>query len=642
MARNLLVLTALVLGLAAAPASADVRDHLNADAAGHCPVYGDAEICSGQVPSFDGTELDVDLTKPIGTDGGARGLVVMLHGFSNDKHEWESTSDDGEGADKWHWNSHWFAKQGFYVLTYTARGFRTDAPSRDDQPATPAGSSESQPDGTIRLKSREIEAKDTQWLAAQVAAAFTDIETDRVAVTGGSYGGGESWVLAAQRTWDAPHEQDPSLPVLTLQVAVPKYPWTDLAYALAPNGHGGGPSGTDIYESSTGRPGSPDGAGNPIGTVKASYVAGFFALGAANGTFENGSSTTFGDEGPISVPAWNARALGQGDPYDVAGTEDPVVGQIRRGLTEYRASYYQDRQWAAQAPGQRTAVFAVQGWTDDLFPAVEAFRQFQYLKRLDQNWPVELMLADVGHARAQNRPEDWRAVNLRAQSWFERHIGGSHDQQTIVRSLPTRCAGGSPSELVASTPKGLAAGRITVRFATGGSLNNTSGAQDPNGPASDPVVGPVTDAIGTGSGGPCRAAASPTATGGYTATSAPLPVGRSAIGLGEVRVPYTLLGTTATLNARVFDVAPGGEALLLTRGTYRIDTPAYDAAAGEVRLPLFGNHWDIPAGHRLRLDLVQVDQPFLRPSVVPSQITFQAPRLIVPTREATDLTLAGA
>ena len=94
-----------------------------------CPSYGDQRVCIAQVPSFDGSSLDVDVTLPEGA-GASHPLIVLLHGFGNDKHEWESHDDRGDDADKWHWNSHWFARHGFYVLTYTARGFRTDAPRR--------------------------------------------------------------------------------------------------------------------------------------------------------------------------------------------------------------------------------------------------------------------------------------------------------------------------------------------------------------------------------------------------------------------------------------------------------------------------------------------------------------------------------
>src|SRR3954447_22528869 len=211
----------------------------------------------------------------------------MLHGFGNNKHEWESTTAEGDGADKHHWNSDWFAQHGYYVLTYTARGFRDEGPDRADEPNTPSGTSLEPPRGTIHLKSREFEMLDTQWLAALVAAAYPDVARDQIAVTGGSYGGGESWLQASRPDWTFPHEQtanDPDpLPVLRLQVAVPKYPWTDLAYSLAPNGHPG------LSQCAPDDDTCAIGSGNPTGVVKYSYVNGFFVLGGTSGVFEEGS-----------------------------------------------------------------------------------------------------------------------------------------------------------------------------------------------------------------------------------------------------------------------------------------------------------------------------------------------------------------
>src|SRR4051812_34988393 len=80
-----------------------------------CSPYGDQTICSGEVPSFDTSILDVDVTQPADGTAGPHPLIVMLHGFGNDKHEWESTNDGADNADKWHWNSHWFAEHGYYV-----------------------------------------------------------------------------------------------------------------------------------------------------------------------------------------------------------------------------------------------------------------------------------------------------------------------------------------------------------------------------------------------------------------------------------------------------------------------------------------------------------------------------------------------
>src|SRR3954453_21643574 len=165
-----------------------------------CASYFGDTICSGEAPSFDGSPLDFDVTLPTNNSRGPHPLIVMLHGFGNNKHEWESTTNQGDGADKYHWNNHWFAQHGYYVLTYTARGFRDDGTTADYQPPTTAAQcgSACAPQGTIRVKNKDVEIKDTQWLAGLTANSFPgQVDPNRVAVTGGSYGGGESWLQAS-------------------------------------------------------------------------------------------------------------------------------------------------------------------------------------------------------------------------------------------------------------------------------------------------------------------------------------------------------------------------------------------------------------------------------------------------------------
>jgi hypothetical protein len=470
-----------------------------------------------------------------------------------------------------------------------------------------------------------------------------------VPVTGGSYGGGESWVQAGQATWDFPHARDPSLPVLELQVAVPKYPWTDLAYALAPNGHGGGPNGDDPYESSQARSdddtgGSAATGANPLGVPKASYITALSALGAARGVFATGTDVPPGENGEENIPAWEARITGLGDPYPDA---DPVLVQARRGLTEMRSAYYQDEGWAAERAGREVAVFSIQGWTDDLFEAVESFRMFKLLKRLDPLWPVEVAVADVGHSRAQNKPATWHRLNQQAFGFLQSQINGSHRRQTDVSSEPTICAAepGQPGDDSAHavrgrTPEELAQGTLTVTYGGGSHVlaNPLSGGPDPNGPGTDPIVAEV---VAPSAG--CRTSTEPAA-GGYTGVSDPLPDHTTYIGLGEVRLPYALTPavTQAQVDARVWDVPPAGPAFLMTRGTYRIDTlNGYDPPSGTLRLPLFGNHWLLAPGHRIRLDLTQVDEPFLRPNNLVSSIAYGTPELVLPTREAGSEALTG-
>src|SRR5688500_11157635 len=137
MTARALVAAALLTLVTAAPAAAQSAPFDD------CPAYGEQRVCTAQVPSFDGTMLDVDLTLPMG-GGDRHPLMILLHGFGNDKREWQSLDDRGDGADKLRWNSHWFARHGFYVLTHTVRGFRTDGPE-EHQPPTPSGSSASLP-----------------------------------------------------------------------------------------------------------------------------------------------------------------------------------------------------------------------------------------------------------------------------------------------------------------------------------------------------------------------------------------------------------------------------------------------------------------------------------------------------------------
>ncbi|MEP6953792.1 MAG: hypothetical protein ABI950_06985 [Solirubrobacteraceae bacterium] len=181
--------------------------------------------------------------------------------------------------------------------------------------------------GTLHVKSRDFEVKDTQWLSALLAKSFPDIDPDAVAVTGGSYGGGESWVQASQPTWDFPNSQDPSLPVLKLQVAVPKYLWTDLSYALAPSVHG------DPYSTSQGHPDSDTGNGYPTGVPKASYISGLFASGTANGKFEDENTNPAVEHQTQPEPGEGGDGRGESHRAGVPAPHAPIAyGTPRRPI----------------------------------------------------------------------------------------------------------------------------------------------------------------------------------------------------------------------------------------------------------------------------------------------------------------------
>lgn len=214
---------------------------------------------------------------------------------------------------------------------------------------------------------------------------------------------------------------------------------------------------------------------------------------------------------------------------------------------------------------------------------------------------------------------------------------------TLCGQVPTDTAA---QQLTGRTPQDLANGTLQVQYARPATLLPDSGLDDPNGPATDAITGPFTDAV-TPQPDVCRTAVAPAAgTTGYTAVSAPLPALRVHVGIGHVQVRYSATpGTHAVLAARVWDVAPDGRTLLISRGVYRFDVlGGYDTPTGSVAVPFYGNHWPLQAGHRLRLDLAQTDTPTYRPPN-PSgagTLTLDAPRLVLPVRSAGELVLPGS
>ena len=199
---------------------------------------------------------------------------------------------------------------------------------------------------------------------------------------------------------------------------------------------------------------------------------------------------------------------------------------------------------------------------------------------------------------------------------------------STVSSEETTCDGGTGARVSAADPRALAT--RSARFQLpGGSLPPGSGTGDPDGVATDPVAG----SQGGTQPERCRTSQAATWPGRYTALTEPLAAPLETVGLGEVRIPYTLApAVSATVAARVWDVAPDGTARLVTRGAARLDPPAYDGPAGELRLGLFGNHWRVSAGHRLRVDLAQADEPAFRRSNLPATLSFTGAELLLPAR----------
>lgn len=560
--------------------------------------------CSGEVPSFDSVGLDTDLSLPANWTpaSGPLPTIVMLHGWSGDKTDWETDSVAGNGADNYHWNNVWFASKGWAVVNYTSRGFMESCGITDTDPQCPGT-------GT-HLADRRWETKDTQTLLGDLVDAGV-ADRERLAATGGSYGGGQSWLLATSMPWKSAKGT-----VLQLSGAVPKYPWTDLLYSLAPNGRE-----TDAAYT----PGQETNHTSPFGILKASYVGGLFAAGRASANGRYDAVDGLPDDPASQLDAQFARS-NAGEPYD----GDPVVAAFVQDFRN-KSPYYANDYFTALKAGtvEPVPVFSIQGWTDPLFPPVETLQMYRKLKYYDPDYPVSMAFGDVGHSNAQNPSWQWQDINDQGNQFLQATVLGQGEGAPTqqVFAFLTECAPGT-------VPHARLSGTDWDHFAPGVAVASAPGTRQTQSVDPAPGTGLSTDPITNGG---CLHA--PATTSSETTWSWSVPTdGFTLLGLPELKIGYALAGADATPAFRLWDVAPDGTRTLVTRGEYRLSTG--DAASGQLDVKLNGNGWVFRAGHQLQLQVTQADAPYLRPDNLPSSITWTAPTLTLPTREAATTVLA--
>lgn len=566
-------------------------------------------MCTGTIPSFDGTPLDTDLTLPANASGPLP-LIVMLHGWGLSKTDFEASTLDGNGTNTWHWNNVWFAAHGFAVLNYTARGFHR---SCGQDPATgytyasdPACLGKA---SWTHLADRRWEVRDTQYLTGLLVDAHVADPTQVVA-TGDSYGAGQSWMLALSQDkvmlpdgtlvpWRSPD----GVPI-QLAAAVPQFGWTDLAQALMDNGR-----------ASDGYSGAPAAGSHetPNGAEKLSYDAALFADGTTSAQYAGANDPT------ADLPAWFA-AISAGEP---ASQASPVAAQALAQLQNFRSAFYMP----VPPPSSQVPVFASQGLTDPLFPGIQLLQMVNKLTAAYPNYPVWSALGDLGHSYAANPHDLWVAVNNEANSFLTTVRAGSAPQLprftvTTVGCLPgqqvaTYTAPSLPALQNSSLHLSSAATALVV--------NDPSQAPGPEGLATDPVVNGALP----GTTGGCRVMNTTTDPGVAAWTWSPRgPV--TLMGSPTVRVTAALSGTDAELAARLWDVNPAtGKQALITRAVYRL-TGAAPSSVHNIAFELWPTAWSLGAGHELKLEITPNDAPAWRADDLPSSVTLSKISLSVP------------
>lgn len=530
--------------------------------------------CRGFLASaVDGARLDVTLQIPHAATLPVP-LVVVVHGYGGSK----SSSGDIVAP---------LLDDGYAVLRYSTRGFGDSW-------------------GQVNLSDVNAEIGDLRSMIAQVVdVSDFGLNAEAVAVAGASYGGGHSWLAALEPTFTTPGGK-----AVRIRTIVPIAAWSDLVYSLIPNGR---------ERESIDRPGG----------LKLSYVNGLYASGIredAERPYPNY---------PDYFIAWHAWLNAQ-EPNE----DDPLFASIVDGLAGYRSIWWRRDFWKGSV-AEKVPIFIAHGFTDDLFPLPEAKRMLLALQTIDPAYPVAIYLGDIGHPRASNKRGEIDYVLGLIRQWLAYHVKGQGTAPpNVVYAALTRPRGTdfSPLDvLVVPTLGELAAAAVSKSFdALPAVLVN---------PLTDPLAGFFWDPLVMEAARELRflpdfvpppSAIVPGSLASYEVPASELSAGGDLTIAGQPVVAFR--ASTAShrvqLNVRIYDVDALGNRQLITRGTHTLESPAPTVSLGDVDVAIltYGNYWRVPAGHAIRIEISNVDSPYITPSRVPSQTTVTDVRLDLPVR----------
>jgi dienelactone hydrolase len=547
------------------------------------PKYG-VTFCQGglvdgqdrRVPSFDGVPLDADLTLPV-IGKAPYPLLVFLHGLGGSKTNFESTSDDG-GL-----NNVTLASQGWAVLTYTARGFGNSCGTAASRQNTPACAK-----GWDHLADQRYEIRDTQYLAGMLVDE--GYARPGIAVSGDSYGGGQSLELATLKNrMELPSGKlvafvSPKRHIkMTVAAAYALWPWDDLDTALDPNG---------ALSTSTFTPAEAD--RNPIGVAKQMWQTVLYATAAA------GYLAPPGVDPQADLTSWEKDSLA-GEPFGPA----EATGVLDR--QQYKSAISIPMEPSGPAP------IAIQsGWTDTLFPVNEALHFANAVKASGAKTPLLLVFDDVGHAWAQQKPGDVAFNNTTGIGFLDSVVLHHRTPKTGILVRAQTCPSTAPSGQTVAARSWSALQTGSAEFIGGAAQEVTSGGGSPAvATALDGVIHPVCNSL-PGAAEPGTATYSIEASGTE---------GLHVLGGVTIKAKLAVTGDYPELVGRLWDVAPGGATRqIVEMGVFRpsinqsAGTSSTASATQSITFELTPNDYVVAPGHTLELELVGSNAPFYRAS----------------------------
>jgi ABC-2 type transport system ATP-binding protein len=514
--------------------------------------------------------LDTRLYLPALTPAPA---ILVAHGFGGTK---ASVDADARAL----------ADRGFVVQTWSARGFGTSG-------------------GRIALDAPDYEVADARALVDRLATR-PDVLQDgpgdpRVGVTGGSYGGALSLLLAG---YD--RRVDALAPVIT---------WNDLGQALFPNAAaatGTVPADTPVR-----------GAFAPDGVFKRGWAGVFFSAGLSPGGGPAGAVEGVAGDGP-SAGATPAAALAVPDPADpatcgrftaavcAAYTEAATTGRLSPATAELLR-----RSSPASVTDRITApTLVVQGESDTLFGLDQADATARQIAVAGGT--VRVLWYGGGH---DGTPPDQRVQDA-IGSWFDHWLAGRGDDPgrsfgyTVASGVRTN--GDTPTSRTVEAPgyPGLA-GAPPVTTTPLPLEGDPQVALVPAGgnPAAITSLPGLGGALGNAGS---RIAAFTAELPGQSAQFTTSPVGAPLLVAGAPRVDLTVARVPgqpapdeAVLFGKVYEVTADGTRTLLGGAVapFRVTVPA-DGSPARVGVTLPGVVAPVEAGNHLMLSVGTTDQGY--------------------------------
>ncbi len=515
-------------------------------------------------------QIDATLYAPVETPAPA---VLLAHGFGGDKN-----SVSGQARE--------LAARGFTVLTYSARGFGNST-------------------GKIALNAPEYEVTDARqivdWLARQPEVQRDGDNDPRIGVSGASYGGALSLLLAGS---------DPRV-----DAVAPLTTYNDLGQALLPNAASAEPiPARTAAHGSFGR----------RGVFKQSWAGLLFATGA------HGAGSALPGNGPRQGAGTGPSAPRPTQP----DTRSSTCGQFTDAVC---AAYTEIAQTGAPGPKARAVLdrvspkrvtdritaptLLIQGTRDTLFGLDQADANARQIAASGTKTKV------VWFSGGHDGPPPGPQLRHRIGDWFAFHLGGVPPVPDPGTSFeyeitgPPRRNGDAPVRTVtAPAYPGIGGAERSARFTL--PLSGEP-ARVVNPPGGTPAATSSLPGVGAGQDSPeqlGRALAMDVPGQVATFRTEPLTSQLVVSGAPQTRLSISAVRGEphtgeAVLFAKLYDVAPDGTKTLTGNNVapIRVSGIPRDGTPVEVNVALPGVVQSVEAGHRLELAISTTDQAFATP-----------------------------